>query len=152
MRSAQPNGYLRARADGTFTKVVYGGERPHAVPAGQAAELRHLLALRDSSRVLPAAETASAEDTPETGELGRRYDHYLVTYGPLNRFSLRRTGRTDPATGEPVIARTLPRQGGFAADPFAPLVYALNSSTRSGSVPPRRPSSGNASSPPAPRG
>ena len=58
-------------------------------------------------------------------ELGRRYDRYLAAYGPLNRFSLRRTGRTDPATGEPVMARIRPPQGGFAADPFAPLVYAL---------------------------
>ena len=88
-----------------------------------------LLALRDSARALLAAEAASAEDTPEIAglraELGRRYDRYLAAYGPLNRFSLRRTGRTDPATGEPVLARIRPRQGGFAADPFAPLVYAL---------------------------
>ena len=98
-------------------------------PASQAAELADLLALRDSARALLAAEAASAEDTPEIAglraELGRRYDRYLAAYGPLNRFSLRRTGRTDPATGEPVLARIRPRQGGFAADPFAPLVYAL---------------------------
>ena len=128
-RSAQPDGYLRARPDGTFTRVVSGAEQPHAVPASQAAELGDLLALRDSARALLAAEAASAEDTPEIAglraELGRRYDHYLAAYGPLNRFSLRRTGRTDPATGEPVLARIRPRQGGFAADPFAPLVYAL---------------------------
>ena len=128
-RSAQPDGYLRARPDGTFTRVVFGAEQPHAVPASQAAELGDLLALRDSARALLAAEAASAEDTPEIAglraELGRRYDHYLAAYGPLNRFSLRRTGRTDPATGEPVLARIRPRQGGFAADPFAPLVYAL---------------------------
>ena len=131
-RSAQPDGYLRAHDDGTFSKVVYGAEHPHPVPAGQAAELRHLLGLRDTARALLAAEGASAEDTPEIGrlraELGRRYDSYLHTYGPLNRFSLRRTGRTDPATGEPVMARIRPRQGGFdgpEGDPFAALVYAL---------------------------
>jgi N12 class adenine-specific DNA methylase/SAM-dependent methyltransferase len=128
--SAQPDGYLRARADGTFTRVVYGTEQPHLVPASQAAELRQLLALRDSARAMLAAEAASAEDTPEIdqlrAELGRRYDTYLASYGPLNRFSLRRTGRTDPATGEPVMARVRPPQGGFAKeDPFAPLVYAL---------------------------
>ena len=128
-RSAQPDGYLRARPDGTFTRVVSGAEQPHAVPASQTAELGDLLVLRDSARALLAAEAASAEDTPEIdglrAELGRRYDHYLAAHGPLNRFSLRRTGRTDPATGEPVMARIRPRQGGFAADPFAPLVYAL---------------------------
>jgi N12 class adenine-specific DNA methylase/SAM-dependent methyltransferase len=128
-RSAQPDGYLRARPDGTFTRVVFGAEQPHAVPASQATELGDLLALRDSARALLSAEAASADDTPEIAglraELGRRYDRYLAGYGPLNRFSLRRTGRADPATGEPVLARIRPRQGGFAADPFAPLVYAL---------------------------
>jgi N12 class adenine-specific DNA methylase len=128
--SAQLDGYLRARTDGTFTKVVHGAEQPHLVPASQAAELRQLLALRDSARALLAAEAASAEDSPGIGELraelGRRYDSYLASYGPLNRFSLRRTGRTDPATGEPVLARIRPPQGGFAKeDPFAPLVFAL---------------------------
>jgi N12 class adenine-specific DNA methylase len=128
-RSAQPDGYLRARPDGTFTTVVYGAEQTHAVPASQAAEPRHLLALRDSAYALLAAEAASAEDMPEIGELraelGRRYKSYLAAYGPVNRFSLRRTGRANPATGEPVMARIRPRQGGFAGDPFAPLVYAL---------------------------
>ena len=128
-RSAQPDGYLRAGPDGTFTKVVSGTGQPHAVPASQAAELRQLLALRDSACALLAAEAASAEDTPGIGELraalDRHYDHYLATYGPLNRFWMRRTGRTNPANGEPVMARIRPRQGGFAGDPFAPLVYAL---------------------------
>jgi hypothetical protein len=53
VRSAEPNGYLRARPDGTFTRVVSGAEQPHAVPASQAAELGDLLALRDSARALP---------------------------------------------------------------------------------------------------
>jgi N12 class adenine-specific DNA methylase len=127
--SAHPDGYLRAWPDGTFTKDVDGTGQPHAVPASQAAELRHLLALRDIARALLAAEAASAEDTPQIGqlqaELGRCYDSYLAAYGPLNRFSLRRTGRTGPAAGEPVMARVRPPQGGFAGDPFAPLVYAL---------------------------
>jgi N12 class adenine-specific DNA methylase/SAM-dependent methyltransferase len=126
---AQPDGYLNARPDGTFTKIVYGIERSHPVPATQAAELRQLLALRDGAGALLDAEAASADDTPEISglraELGRRYDSYFATYGPLNRFSQRRTGRTNPATGEPVVARIRPRQGGFASDPFAPLVYAL---------------------------
>ena len=125
----QPDGYLRARLDGTFTKTVFGTEQPHAVPASQAAELRQLLALRDGARALLTAEAASADDSPGLdglrAELGRCYDSYFTAYGPLNRFSLRRTGRANPATGEPVVARVRPRQGGFAADPFAPLVYAL---------------------------
>lgn len=125
----QPDGYLRARPDGTFTKVVYAAEQPHPVPASQAAELRQLLALRDTARALLAAEAACAENTPGIGQLradlGACYDSYLAACGPLNRFSVRRTGRTDPATGEPGTARIRPPQGGFAGDPFAPLVYAL---------------------------
>ena len=128
-RSRQMDGYLAAAADGTFTKVVHGLARPHPVPRSQAAELRQLLALRDTERALLAAEAASADDTPEIGELraelGRRYDSYAAAYGPLNRYSQRRTGRTDPRTGEETMARIRPPQGGFRGDPYAPLVYAL---------------------------
>jgi N12 class adenine-specific DNA methylase len=128
-RSEDPDGYLRARGDGSFTTTSGGLEEPHPVPASQAAELRELLGLRDTARELLDAEAASAEDTAQiTGlrrELNQRYDHYLAAHGPLNRFALRRTSRTDPATGDPVTARIRPRQGGFAADPYAPLVYAL---------------------------
>ena len=42
-QSSRADGYLAARPDGTFTKVVYAAERPHTVPASQAAELSQLL-------------------------------------------------------------------------------------------------------------
>src|SRR5487761_1847065 len=123
------DGYLTAAADGTFTKVVHGLEMAHGVPRSQAAELRQLLGLRDTERALLDAEASAAEDTPQVSELrrelNRRYDSYLAAYGPLNRFTLRRTGRTDPAAGEPAMARIRPPQGGFRGDPYAPLVYAL---------------------------
>ena len=129
IRSGNPDGYLRALGDGTFTTTAGGLERPHPVPRAQASELRELLELRDSARALLNAEAASAEDTPQIGELraelGRRYDAYLRSHGPLNRFSMRRTGRVNPATEEPVLARIRPPQGRFRCDPFAPLVYAL---------------------------
>ena len=121
---AQPDGYLRARPDGTFTKTVFGTEQPHAVPASQAAELRQLLALRDGARALLAAEAASADDSPELSglraELGRRYDSYFAAYGPLNRFSLRRTGRTNPATGEPVSGADQAAAGRVRRRPVRP--------------------------------
>ena len=121
------------------------------MPRSQAAELRQLLALRDAARALLAAEAASADDSPELGglraELGRRYDSYFAAYGPLNRFSLRRTGRTNPATGEPVMARIRPPQGGFATTRSPRWSTRWRNSTRPGSAPPRRPSSGNGSSP-----
>jgi N12 class adenine-specific DNA methylase/predicted RNA methylase len=128
-RSAEPDGYLRPGNDGAFTKVIHGLEQEHPVPRSQAGELRQLLGLRDTERALLDAEAASAQDTPQIAglrhELCRRYDSYVAAYGPLNRYSQRRTGRTDPRTGEQVMARIRPPQGGFRDDPFAPLVYAL---------------------------
>jgi N12 class adenine-specific DNA methylase len=58
-------------------------------------------------------------------ELNHRYDAYLRTHGPVNRSSVRRTGRTDPVSGEESTARVRPPQGSFRIDPFAPVVYAL---------------------------
>jgi len=127
--SRHPDGYLEASEDGTFTEVADGLARPFEVPLSQAAELRALLGLRDAAVGLLEAEAAAAEDTPQTErmrrDLGRRYDDCARAYGPLNRFSLRRTGRTDPVTGDQVMARVAPPQGGFRGDPYAPLVYAL---------------------------
>ena len=128
-RSQEPDGYIRAHGDGTFTRVINGTERPHEVPRSQAPELRELLGLRDTARALLDAESASTDDTPQIArlraDLNRRYDTYVRTYGPLNRFTVRRTGRTDRKTGEPVMARVRPPQGGFRHDPYAPLVLAL---------------------------
>ncbi|HET9894634.1 MAG TPA: helicase-related protein [Streptosporangiaceae bacterium] len=128
-RSAEPDGFLRARADGVFTRVEQGTEVRHEVPRTQATELRHLLGLRDVVRALLDAEAASRDDTPEIEQLrttlNQVYDGYLRKYGPLNRYTLRRTGRVDPVTGEPVMARIQPVRGGFRDDPYAPLVCAL---------------------------
>jgi N12 class adenine-specific DNA methylase/SAM-dependent methyltransferase len=127
--SERPEGYLEVRPTGGFTEVVGGRAVPYPVPASQAAELRELLGLRDAVLALLDAEAASRDDTPELErlrrELNRRYDAYLRRWGPINRFSWRPTGRHDPETGEPRLARVRPRQGGFRSDPFANLVYAL---------------------------
>jgi N12 class adenine-specific DNA methylase/SAM-dependent methyltransferase len=128
-RSDEPEGFLRARDDGTFTQVVDGTEVRHEVPRTQASELRQLLGLRDTVRALLDAEAASSDDDSRIerlrAELNRRYDAYTRTYGPLNRYTVRRTGRTDPVTGEPVMARIQPLRGGFREDPFAQVVHAL---------------------------
>ncbi|HCU94706.1 MAG TPA: helicase, partial [Actinobacteria bacterium] len=128
-RRAWRSANKQAHPDGTFTEIADGAPIGFQVPCTQAAELRALLALRGTAVALLHAEAATAEDTPQTERLrtglGHRYDGYLRTYGPLNRFSLRRTGRADPATGEPVMARVAPPQGGFRGDPYAPPVYAL---------------------------
>jgi N12 class adenine-specific DNA methylase len=127
--SQHPDGYLQARDDNTFTEVADGAARPYKVPRSQAAELRALLGLRDTAVRLLETEASTPQETPDTqrlrAELGHRYDTYAGTYGPLNRFSVRRTGRTDAVTGEEKMARVRPPQGGFRGDPYAPLVYAL---------------------------
>ena len=128
-RSRQPDGYLEAHRDGTFTQVADGHAVPFPVPDKQGAELRQLLGLRDAVTGLLEAEAASLDDTAELDALRRdlnlRYDTYLRAYGPISRFSWRHTGRTDPSTGEEKLARIRPPQGGFRSDPFAPLVHAL---------------------------
>ena len=64
-RSQHPDGHLEAHRDGTFTQVADGHAVPFPVPASQAAELRHLLALRDAVTSLLDAEAASLDDGPE---------------------------------------------------------------------------------------
>jgi N12 class adenine-specific DNA methylase len=127
--SSQPDGYLQAHADGTFTRVTDGQAAPCPVPRSQDAELRQLLGLRDTVIALLEAEAASLDDTPDLErlrqELGRRYDAYARSYGAVSRFSWRHTGRADPGTGEEKLARIRPPQGGFRTDPFAPVVLAL---------------------------
>jgi len=124
------------RAEGSFILVDGGFGRVHAgqvtgyMPrvAGDANELRRLVRLRDAARhVLDVQlngggdrELSNAQD-----ELHSAYDRYRRLYGPLNRFTLARTGRTDPETGEEIMRRIRPRMGGFRDDPDWPLVAAL---------------------------
>ncbi len=112
-----------------FTQVLDGAPHPYPVPSSQAAELRALLELRNTVTALLATEATSRDDTDELAELradlNRRYDRYLRVYGPINRFTWRRTGRYDPGTGEERMARVRPPQGGFRADPLSAVVYAL---------------------------
>jgi N12 class adenine-specific DNA methylase len=127
--SAHPDGYLQAHPDGTFTQVASGQAFPFPVPDSQAGELRQLLGLRDAVTGLLEAEAESLDDTPDLERLRRdlnhRYDAYARAHGPIGRFSWRRTGKTDPETGQDKLARISPPQGGFRSDPYAPLVMAL---------------------------
>jgi N12 class adenine-specific DNA methylase len=124
-----PEGFLRAPTLSTFTRELAGAEVSYVPPASQTEELRALIGLRDNVIALLELEAASNDDPPELPalreQLNARYDHYIATYGPLKRFKERRTGRIDPDTGEEKWARLRPPQGGFRADPFAPVVYAL---------------------------
>ncbi|MDG4793115.1 SNF2-related protein [Micromonospora sp. WMMD1082] len=125
----QPDGYLALRKDGTFTRVINGQAEPFAPPKTQGDELRELLRLRDLAMRLLEAEAATLDDTEEIGhlraQLGRRYDSYVSRFGPINRYNTYETGKVDEETGEPILRRVAPAQGGFRADPFSNLVYAL---------------------------
>ncbi|HKT04655.1 MAG TPA: DEAD/DEAH box helicase family protein, partial [Rugosimonospora sp.] len=148
-----PDGYLRLNPDGTFSRQDDGRWEPY-VPANihaksrdarqraqaQVAELRALLGLRDTAVELLEAEAASLDDTDHIDRLRQRlnsrYDAYASAYGPINRFTdvpARRkdkaTGKMLPAvdeeTGEALMRRVRPKQGGFRDDPFSPVVRAL---------------------------
>jgi N12 class adenine-specific DNA methylase len=124
------DGHLVMLANGTFAEVKDGLEHPIQTPGTIAAELRALLGLRDRARELLATEAQSLQDTPRIAELRTRlradYESYYARYGPINRFTLRRTGRIDPESGEERMARIAPRAiTAFRGDPFCPLVMSL---------------------------
>ncbi|WP_218871389.1 helicase-related protein [Microlunatus parietis] len=112
-----------------FGTVVTGAVEPLDVPKSAAVELRALLGLRDAATRLLTLEAATVDDTDEINEaraeLRRGYQKYLGKYGPLNRYTLRRTGRTNDA-GEDTYARIAPTPIRLLrSDPFGPLVLAL---------------------------
>ena len=116
--------------DGTFMIVRAGQYEPLPVPKNGVIELTALLGLRDAGTALLAMESATVDDTDEIvaarTTLRDRYDAYNARYGPLNRFTARPTGRADPETGEPGMARITPAPARILRkDPFGPLVMAL---------------------------
>ncbi len=123
------DGSIVAQPDGTFRTVVGAGLEPFPVPKSAARELRALLGLRDRATTLLTLEAATVDDTEdlETARslLRRDYQKYLGTYGPVNRYGLRPTGRTN-AVGDPTMARIVPTPLRLLrSDPFGPLVLAL---------------------------
>lgn len=128
--AARREGYLTALANGTFTRIESGQLVPHEVPAKHGPELRALLSIRDAAVTLLETEAQVRDDTPDLDRLRRqltvRYDAYARQYGPINRFTWRRTGRTDPDTGDEKMARVRPTVWRlFRTDPFAAAVAAL---------------------------
>lgn len=135
-----------AGAEVGFQIVEAGQLTELAVPKTRHAELRALLGLRDQAQALLSAEATTREDTPELdqqrAELRNLYEGYVERFGPLNRFTLRPTGRdkpvADPFTGEPLVdadgqvvtepgmARiTPPVMTVLRKDPHGPVVMAL---------------------------
>lgn len=122
-------GSIVAATNGGFARVVDGLPAPFEVkPNKDVAELRSLLGLRDAMATLLDAQVANRDDeafATAQASLNARYDSYLARYGPLNRFSLVRTGRVDPRTAQPTFRRLRPRMGGFDVDPAFFSVLAL---------------------------
>lgn len=122
-------GHLRRR-DGNFEQAVGGGQfEPVTVPDAQAAELGHLLRLRDLYVELLTAEAATTIDTPQICELRGRlndvYDDYADRYGPINRYTETASKRRD-TDGDPIVSRRYPGAvTRFKHDPHAVYVRAL---------------------------
>lgn len=119
----------RGRDGSGFGVVAAGAIEPLEVPKSAAVELRALLGLRDAATRLLALEAATVDDTDEIddarADLARGYQKYVGRYGPLNRYTLRRTGRTNDA-GKDTYARIVPTPiRMLRSDPFGPLVLAL---------------------------
>ncbi len=115
--------------DTGFGTVVQGSLEPLDVPKSAGPELRALLGLRDGAHRLLELEAATVDDTDEINtareHLHRDYRRYVGRYGALNRYTLRRTGRTNDA-GENTYARTVPTPIRLLrSDPFGALVLAL---------------------------
>ncbi|GAA1049872.1 MULTISPECIES: SNF2-related protein [Micrococcales] len=123
------DGSIVVQPGGAFATVAGGGLEPFAVPKSASKELTALLGLRDRATALLAMEAATVDDTEEITEaraaLRRDYQKYLGAYGPLNRYGLRPTGRTNDA-GDATYARIVPTPLRLLrSDPFGPLVLAL---------------------------
>ena len=115
--------------DRGFATVAGVDTEPLDVPKSAAVELRALLGLRDQASRLLSMEAATLDDTPEMeavrAGLRRDYQKYVTRYGPLNRYALRPTGRTD-REGNETHARIVPTAIRLLrSDPFGPLVLAL---------------------------
>lgn len=96
--------------------------------AKDRSELSRLVRLRDAARSVLAVQVDGGTDeqlVDAQAVLGEEYRAYVRSYGPINRSSQARTGRSDVETGEEVMRRVRPRMGGFREDPDWPLVAAL---------------------------
>ncbi|MGH2909291.1 MAG: DEAD/DEAH box helicase family protein, partial [Solirubrobacteraceae bacterium] len=119
-------------AEGRLHEVRAGEAHVLTVPATTLKELRPLLALRDMTRRLLDLEATTPhgfEDEEMTGlrrGLCHAWSAYVDKYGPVNRYTLRRTGRTDESTGEDRYARIMPKAiKTLLGDPSGALVLSL---------------------------
>lgn len=116
--------------DGAGFAQIAGGRAVPYTPRVRRDEneLRRLIGLRDAAQEVLEVQTRHGTDVDladAQSTLHERYDTYRRVHGPLNRYTLARTGRVDPDTGHGRTRRIRPRMGGFRDDPAWPLVSAL---------------------------
>jgi N12 class adenine-specific DNA methylase/predicted ABC-type ATPase len=120
-RLGRYEGNIAREDDGTYTIASSGAAEPFTVPDKGRPEFDALLGIRDALMALLDAE---ATDDPAMDNLrvtlNERYDAYVATYGPLNRFTYTANGSRKRAP--------IPRL--FASnDPKGAVVNALESYT-----------------------
>jgi N12 class adenine-specific DNA methylase len=118
-------------ANGKLHEVLDGRAHELTVPATALKELRPLLSMRDMARQLLDLESKTpqgfevADMTQLRSGLRHAWTSYVEKYGPVNRYTLRRTGRTDDA-GEERFARIMPKAiKVLLSDPSGALVLSL---------------------------
>jgi N12 class adenine-specific DNA methylase len=113
------DGHIAAEADGTFSQAVEGTSVPLEVPEKHAEALRGLIGMRDTLQSLLSAESTSVTNSPEIRALRQtlndQYDAYVKRYGPINKYTLTKSGARKP---DPVKSL-------FRRDPMSAIVRAL---------------------------
>ena len=106
---------------GAAVAVTHGDRPVKADGTLMGRRLAALIALRDQARRVLASQNegwSEAERQAARRALGRVYDHFVATYGPINK-------TTAATTREGTVIRRLPNLVKFRDDPDAMLVMSL---------------------------
>jgi N12 class adenine-specific DNA methylase len=123
-------GHINEIAPGVFTtRGINGSADELTISPAHRSELGKLLGLRDITLQLLQTEAANLDDIDEVAalrtQLNTAYDEYLIAHGPLNRFTLRRTGRVDNDGNDKMSQIRPPIVAKFATDPHSQTIFAL---------------------------
>jgi N12 class adenine-specific DNA methylase len=117
--ASRHDGHIAAHDDGSFSQAAQGTSVPLEVPEKHAEALRGLIGMRDTLRSLLSLESTSVTNSAEIRDLRRtlneQYDAYVGRYGPINAYTLTKSGTRKP---DPVKSL-------FRRDPMSAIVRAL---------------------------
>jgi N12 class adenine-specific DNA methylase len=117
--ASRHDGHIAAHDDGSFSQAAQGTSVPLEVPERHAEALRGLIGMRDTLRSLLSLESTSVTNSAEIRDLRRtlneQYDAYVGRYGPINAYTLTKSGTRKP---DPVKSL-------FRRDPMSAIVRAL---------------------------